>query len=339
MQNTETNGEVIGFYGDVVTFSEDAKHHYTAVNNEVLRDFMNENATQEHLMIMYPQIFASIVEDMKEEIISINPQTAFKQIGSMGEFMTYVETGSHEIDRELHPVESIQMLNTDIYYNVIQRENPKVEEVVKEVPKEYVKANTIESNEGQKLAVKMDIIAKMTPEDFVAYSGLKGFDLNNESDVGMIKIVQLEMHKEFFQTYVLPSTLQTAKDNITASIPGPPAKSIKDGLIDGVEFVHELLGDKNAGHLEIELDCETRGECHPKVHRVYEDDNKKEIEVNERGEVILDSNSIKEQSENTQYQTNTQPFDSTKAAQETLADLNLTDFSQSNENAYAMEMD
>ena len=32
-------------------------------------------------------------------------------------------------------------------------------------------------------------------------------------------------------------------------------------------------------------------------------------------------------------------FDSTIAAQETLADLNLTDFSQSNENAYAMEMD
>jgi len=304
LEEEHLNGEVIAFYGDLTSMSpNDVDFRGLAITDTTVLSYVKEHQSETLFTMMHTQE-DKIGLDLQKEILTINPDTQFMRVDNLEEFTQYYDFGSKTMDRELHPVESVEMLNDVLFYDIKEREKPEV--VEKQVPKEYVKASTIEPNERTNLTNKMKIISEMSPEDFVAYSGLQGFDLNSKNDVDMIKIVQFEMHKEFSQTYILPSVLQTAKDNITTAIPGTPAKSIKDGLLDGVEFVHDLLGDKDEGHLEIELDCETRGECHPKVHRVHEDDSKKEVEVNEKGQVVLDGNSTQEKNENIEEKTNTQ---------------------------------
>ena len=181
------------------------------------------------------------------------------------------------------------------------------------------------------------------PQEFLDFMGLKGYEVNNFHRDSMIDIAKISLREEFFKDYALPQAGKTAVESIEKVIPGGQAKSIKEGIYDAVEFASDMVGDTDRGHLRIEYDCTSLSDCHIKgVYREYEDSKeitsekteeatKKNIEIDESGKAIYEH-----ESNISLDQTNT--FDSTIAAQETLAELNLTDFSQSNENASEVEM-
>jgi len=339
--NSQVNGEVIGFYGDMIAFSEDAKHYATVTDGDELISFVTEHKDQNELMIMYPAIAQNDMPQIQDKILQINPHTDFKQIDSMAEFVDYINTGSHEIDRELHPVQEIEMINTQVLYDVLEREVPEVKEPTAIVePRVYIKASDI-GNELGDLNKEMRRIGDMNPQEFIDYSGLKGYD--GDRDNLAIKAIQIQLSREYTQQYVLPSSLGKTIDNISNVIPGSQAKNIGDAI----EFAHDLVGDKGYGDLKIELDTSKYGECHIKgVYRSNEDENTKENtqETNEKSKEGFEMKDLSNEKDVVEVskeneQTNTQPFDSTAKAQEILETANLNDFSQANENDYVMEMD
>ena len=331
IDNNPVSGEVIGFYGDMIAFSEDAKHYATVTDGDELISFVTEHKDQNELMIMYPAIAKNDMPQMQDKILNINPHTDFKQIDSMAEFVDYLNTGSHEIDRELHPVQEIEMINTRVLYKVLEREVPEVKEPTAIVePRVYIKASDI-GNELMDLNKEMDRIQKMEAQEFIDYSGLKGYDADR--DAGLITAIKGELNIEYVQQYVLPSSLGKTIDNISNVIPGSQAKSIGDAI----EFAHDLVGDKRYGDLKIELDTSTYGECHIKgVYRSVEDENMKENtqdphEKSKDGFEMKDLSKEKDVVEVSKENEQTNTFNSTKAANQTLAQLNLTDSSQNNE--------
>lgn len=81
--------------------------------------------------------------------------------------------------------------------------------------------------------------------------------------------------------------------------------------MDGIEFVHDLAGDKDRGHLKIEFECHNNdiSDCHIKgVYREYAQDNVEtkentgtNIKVDESGKAIYEHESnitLREENEN-----------------------------------------
>ena len=174
------------------------------------------------------------------------------------------------------------------------------------------------------------------PQEFLDFMGLKGYDVNNFYRDSMIDIAKISLREKFFKEFARPQAKKTTEKNI-GRVRQPTS------IIDGILMALGIVGDTDRGHLRIEYDCTSLSDCHIKgVYREYEDSKeitsekteeatKKNIEVDESGKAIYEH-----ESNISLVQTNT--FDSTIAAQETLAQLNLTDFSQSNENASEVEM-
>jgi len=345
MQNTintnssqQSEPESILFYGDFASISSDTQMRGGAINSSLLLDAVKEHQNDTYLTVMDTN-YISLNTELKKEVLEINPNTHFIQVKSLGEFTEYYDRG---MDREIHPVESVITIDSVMFYDTIEKEQPEVKADVAK-PKEYIKATEISTNEMMKdLSRDLDKVTESEPQEFLDFMGLKGYDANKNSLE--VRVAQMNLSKEFARDYAIPQAAKTAVESIEKVIPGGQAKSIKEGIQDAVEFVSDMVGDTDRGHLRIEYDCTSLSDCHIKgVYREYEDSKeitsektkettKENIEVDESGKAIYEH-----ESNIGLDQANT--FDSTIAAQETLAQLNLTDFSQSNENAYAMEMD
>jgi len=347
MQNTtnsshQSEGESILFYGKFASISLDTHMRGGAIDSSLLLHAVEEHKDDTSLTVMDTD-YISLSTELKNEVIEINPNTQFIQVTTLREFTEYYDRG---MDRELHPVESVTTIDSVMFYDTLEKEQPEVKVEV-EKPREYLKATELSSNEMMKdLNGELTKVVKLEPQEFLDFMGLKGY--NAEKDGLMIAVAQENLKNEFFQKYALPQAGKTAVESIEKVIPSMPAKSIKDAVLDGVEFVSDIVGDTDRGHLVIEYDCTSLSDCHIKgVYREYEDTkeassettNEKienKIELDESGKAIYEheSNIVVENE-----QTNTQPFDSTAKAQEILETANLNDFSQANENDYVMEME
>ena len=142
---TETSEkEVIAFYGDLVTINpKDVDFHGSIIESSTVLSYVKEHQDSQYFTIMYSdESRHKLFTELNEEIVDINPHTQFISINSIGEFSNYYDNGSKNMDRELHPVESVKMLSDSLFYDVKEREQPKIVEKQQPV-KEHVKLSEI----------------------------------------------------------------------------------------------------------------------------------------------------------------------------------------------------
>ena len=345
-QNLE--GEVISFYGDLVSINpKDADFHLSSVESSTVLSYVKEHNESRYFTMMYAE--KPIPEDLQKDILSINPHTRFMHIEDIEEFANYYDNGSKEMDRELHPVESVRMLARQdvLYYDVKEREKHEVKaEAVH--PREYIKATDISSNEMMRdLIQQINKVTHLKDQEFLDSMGLKD-DANSLGTQSMINAAKTNLKNEFFRDYALPQAGKTAVDSIDKVIPSMPTKSIKEGIEDGIEFVYDMVGDKDKGHLKIEYSCTSLSDCHIKgVYREIENEkmNDKNLSKVDENGVILENSASKTPDEMVSYisknieaeQTNTQSFDSDTKAQEIVANMNLPEYDNSMEYNNSMD--
>jgi len=312
MQNTfnhhttqKSEGETILFYGEFASISPDTQMKGGAIDSSLLLDAVKEHKDDRYLTVMDTD-YISLNSELKQEVAKINPNTQFIQVNTLEEFVEYYDKG---MDREVHPIENVITIDSVMFYDAIEKKQPEVQEKVTK-PKEYIKATDISSNEIlNDLSSQIDMVTdlKRDPQEFLDLMGLKGYD----ADDPMINIAKINLSKEFFKKYSLPQAGKTAVESIEKVIPSMPAKSIKEGVMDGIEFVHDLVGDKDRGHLKIEFECHNNdiSDCHIKgVYREYTQDNVEtqentieNIKVDESGKAIYEHESnitLRQENEN-----------------------------------------
>ena len=367
-QLEKSKGETIAFFGDLVSIDpKDADVHLSVIEYDTLFSYVKEHKESNPFTMMYPNN-RGISEDLQKEILSINPHTHFMEINNIEEFTNYYDNGSKEIDRELHPVESVKMLARQdvLFYDVKEREKLEVKvEVAK--PKEYIKPTDIslrESISDLQKQIREDCkpIEEFDKEKvekiqkFLDTMGLKGYDASDKNVQRNVDIQKVNLNKEFSRDYLIPITGKTAVENIKNVIPGTQVKDAKDGL----EVAYDLVADKDSRHLKIEYDCKSLGDCHIKgVYREFDEQKSKEEAVDENSAenieqtktlfekiqaegkktdgVVLENNASKSYdemvsnaSENIEDQTNT--YDPTIKAQEIVDSLNLPEYDNSIDN-------
>jgi len=335
--------EVIAFYGDMVSINpKDVDFHGSATEDSAVLSYVKEHQDNQYFTIMYSDESRSkLFTELNEKIVDINPHTQFIPINSIEEFSNYYDNGSKNVDRESHPVESVKMLAQQdaLFYDVKDRE-PKIEESKPvELKREYIKGSTISSNEMIKdVQAQFDKDMELYGQEFLDKMGLKGYNPELISTESSIMQAKLQLRDELTQNYILPQAKATIINNIDKVIPGNQAKSVKDGI----EFVYDLLGDTDRGHLKIEYDCKSLGDCHIKgVYREYEKskeattekivEQREESNVSKEGAVLehnvskpvheLESVNTQEEQENT--------MDSTQKSQEIVANMELPQYDNS----------
>jgi len=318
-------GEVIAFYGDLTSINpEDVAFRGFAIEPKTVLAYVKEHKDNPHFTMMYAQEEKSkLFPDVAAQIREINPQTQFMQINSIAEFASYYDKGDREMDRELHPVESVKMLARPdtLFYDVKERAQPVAEK--KQVPsREYLSIIDIGFREGfSDLSKQMSEISRPIKEfdedkieraqAFLDEMKLQGYDASSAIVQDQINMSKRLLHQEFSKDYILPVTGKTAVESIEKVIPGMPAKSIKEGVMDGIEFAHDLVGDKDRGHLKIEFECHNNdiSDCHIKgVYREYEQDkvetkesSVENIKVDKSGKAIYEHESnitLRQENEN-----------------------------------------
>jgi len=347
-QEQNSEGEVISFYGDLVSMSpKDADFHLAVVEGSTVLSYVKEYNESKHFTMMYAE--KPIPEDLQKDILSVNPHTQFVHIGDIEEFANYYDNGSKAMDRELHPVESVKMLAREdvLFYDVKEREIPEVEE--KQPLREYMKPTDISFREGMSdLTVQInEITASIGFDDktvektqnFLDAMGLKGYDASNSGTQQQVTIAKINLHQEFNRDYTVPISGKATIENLDVMLPSKAGKSVADAI----EFTHDLIGDSDPGKLKLEFECTDLSDCHIKgAYREMENertDDKSLSKVDENG-VILENNASKSPDEMVSYisknieveQTNTQSFDSSTKAQEIVANMNLPEYDNSIEN-------
>ena len=320
-EQQHSDGEVISFYGDLVSINpEDVDFHLSVMESSTVLSYVNEHNESEQFTMMYAQE-KRIPEDLQKEIVSINPQTQFMQIDTIEEFANYYDNGSKEMDREVHPVESVKMLAREdvLFYDVKEREILEVKEV--QVVKEYVKLSEVGYlGVVDELNNLREEIKNWNPEEFKEHTGFQG----NDNNIDMMK----EGLYNQIRIIAVKNTGTTLLDTISM-----PAKKVTDLVTSTIEKLYNLAKDKDI-KLEAEFEC-SEDECSITGFNLIEVDEKskeatQENKIAEKVD-ISDSNSTEKKENIVEQDQNTQPFNSTKAANQTLEQLNLTDSSQNNE--------
>jgi hypothetical protein len=303
MQNKNTSfkqneGEYLLFYGEFASISPDIQMKGGAIDSSLLLKAVKEHRDNTYLTVLDTH-YISLSAELKKEVIEINPNTQFVQVHNLKEFTEYYDRG---MDRELHPVQSVTNIESVMFYDTIKHEQPEVKAKV-EKPKEYIKATTISSNEMMNdLQSQLNnvIDLKRDPQEFLDFMGLKGYDARQDSM--MISVAKINLRDEFFRDYALPQAGKTAVESIEKVIPSMPAKSIKEGLQDGIEFVHDMVGDRDRGHLKIAYECTSLSDCHIKgVYRELENEKTVEQTKESNEEIMLENNTSKSSSEMEQF--------------------------------------
>ena len=145
MQNTtninssqQSEPESILFYGEFASISSDTQMKGGAINSSLLLDAVKEHQNDTYLTVMDTN-YISLSTELKKEVLEINPNTQFIQVKNLEEFTNYYDRG---MDREVHPVESVTTIDSVMFYDTIEKEQPEVKtEATK--PKEYVKLSEV----------------------------------------------------------------------------------------------------------------------------------------------------------------------------------------------------
>ncbi len=300
MQNTsnhhttpKSEGETILFYGEFASISADTQMKGGAIDSFLLLDAVKEHKDDRYLTVMDTD-YISLSSELKQEVSKINPNTQFIQAHTLEEFAEYYDKG---MDRKVHPVDNVITIDSVMFYDTIEKEQPEVQEQVSK-PKEYIKATDISTHEIlNDLSSQMNMVTHLKGQEFLDFMGLKGYD----ADDLLINIAKINLSKEFFKKYSLPQAGKTAVESIEKVIPSMPAKSIKEGVMDGIEFVHDIVADKDKGTLKIEFECHNNdiSDCHIKgVYREYAQDNVEtkestveNIKVDESGKAVYEHES------------------------------------------------
>ena len=177
------------------------------------------------------------------------------------------------------------------------------------------------------------------------FSEDKSGDLLIQGEVNGDGFPATSMFAHFGDTKLMIASSPIPKDGTVYDLIGPADKRIMNINLS-VEFKEDtpvVVKDWNSMKEYSVDEWNTLHESTPMIEsegsREVIIDKGKHISQLEVAKEFIASSSYIEINVNEEIQSNTQEFDSTIAAKETLAQLNLTDFSQSNENAYAMEMD
>jgi hypothetical protein len=299
-QEQPSNKEVIAFYGDLTSVNaEDVVFRGSATKESTVLSFVQSHQEDTYFTMMYTQEM-QIPKELEKEIASINPHTQFVQINSIGEFAEYYDNGSKTMDRELYPVESVKMLSDSLFYDVKEREQPKVEKE-QQVPREYLKISDISLREGisdlneqiNKITEYVDSFDKNKIEktqEFLDTMGLQGYDPTDGQVQSQVEIVKRELHQEFVKDYTLPIAGKTAIDNLDVMLPSKVGNSVDDVI----EFTHDLLGDTHEGKVKLDFECTSLSDCHIKgAYRELENEkileNKTEHNIHKEG-IILEDN-------------------------------------------------
>jgi len=339
---TQNEGEHILFYGEFASISADTQMKGGAIDSSLLLKAVEEHRDDTYLTVMDTD-YISLNTELKQEVTEINPHTQFVQVHNLGEFTEYYDRG---MDRELHPVESVTTIESVMFYDTIEKEQPKVKTEVEE-PREYIKATEISSNEMMNdLQSQLNTVIHLKGQEFLDFMGLKD-DVESLGTESMINLAKSNLKNEFFKDYALPQAGKTAVDSIEKVIPSMPAKSIKEGVLDGIEFVYDMVGDKDRGHLKIEYDCKSLSDCHIKgVYREYENeqtkeassektvDDTKEANVSTQS-VTLENNSSKPHNEIASLKSQEEQdnrMDTTQKSQEIVANMDLSQYDNSMDN-------
>ena len=333
----QSKGENILFYGEFASISPDIHMKGGAIDSSKLLSAVQAHKDDAYLTVMDTD-YISLSIELKQEVAEINPNTQFIQVSNLGEFTEYYDRG---MDRELHPVENVTSIESVMFYDTIEKEQPEVKKEI-DKPREYIKATDISSSEMLKdLNSDLKKMIDLKPQEFLDFMGLKD-DVNSTGTESMIGLAKMNLSKEFFRDYSLPQAGKTAVESIEKVIPSMPAKSMKEAIQEGAEFVYDMVGDTDRGHLVIDYDCTSLSDCHIKgVYREYEDTKeaisekvdettKDKIEVDESGRVIYDHESNITVEANQLEQTNT--YDPTTKAQEIVDSLDLPEYDSSMDN-------
>ena len=334
IEQEHLEGETIAFYGDLISVNkEDVDFYGSVTKDDTVLSFVTEHQDDKHFTLMYPQESRSeLFSGLHEKIININPNTQFMQISSIEEFANYYDNGSKEMDREKYPVESVKMLAEQdvLFYDVKERVDSTISEE-KQPIKEYVKLSQVGYlGLGEELARISKEISSWTKEEFKENVGFEEEVSSIDFELMSLQL-QAEIDKIKFNDFAT-----TVVESVSM-----PAKKATDLVTNTIEKLYNLAKDKDV-QLEAEFECSTN-ECKITGFNLVEIAEKskevtQENKINEKVD-ISDSNSTEKKeniAENAQDQANT--FDTTIAAQETLAQLNLTDISQSNEITSEVEM-
>jgi len=133
MQNTtnsntrqQSEGENILFYGDFASISPDTQMKGGAIDSSLLLKSVQEHKDDTYLTVMDTD-YISLSPNLKKELTEINPNTQFKQVKNLAEFTEYYDRG---MDREIHPVQSVTTIESVMFYDTIEKEQPEAKSFI-----------------------------------------------------------------------------------------------------------------------------------------------------------------------------------------------------------------